>query len=151
MYLNIVLPDNLGTELMLNVSHIPCFCKKGGGKFELSFLHPLPEATGLIHDWDAAKIDQRAPAGAGGIYTHYGFGTVTLEKIDKENYKIIDLSIFKTTYPGWFPIIKDGDWAEPVAANTPEEMAEIERLDSLYPPVKLSKKQRRRLPPESTD
>ncbi|WP_148289021.1 hypothetical protein [Herbaspirillum sp. B65] len=151
MYLNIILPENLGTKLMLELRHIPCFCKKGGGKFELSFLDPLPEATGLIHGWDSDKVDQRAPAGAGGIYTHYGFATVTLKKIDREKYKIIDLSLFKTSYPGWFPIFKDGDWAEPVSVNTPEEMAEIERLDALYPPVKLTKKMRRRLPPDSVE
>ena len=151
MYLNIILPENLYTKSMLELAHIPCFCKKGGGKLELSFLHPLPEATGLVCDWESEKIDERAPAGAGGIYTHFGFATVTLKKIDKENYTIVDLSFFETCYPGWFPIVKDGEWAEPVSINTPEEMAEIKRLDALYPPVEMSKKQRRRLPRGSID
>jgi len=151
MYLTILLPDNLNTESMLRQPNIPCFCKKGGGKLELSFHHPLPEATGFIHDWDSEKIDQRAPAGGGGAYTHYGFAMVTLRRIDKDNYNILDLSFFETNYPGWFPIIRDGEWAEPVSFHTPEELAEIARVEALYPPVKLSKKQRRRLPRDSTD
>lgn len=151
MYLNIVLPQNLGTQLMLDRPHIPCFCKIGGSKFELSFHDPLPEATGLIYEWDIKKVDQRVPAGAGGAYTHYCFATVSLKRTDRNQYKIIDLTFFKTSYPGWFPIIQDGEWAEPVSLHTPEEQAEIARIDTLYPPVKLSKKQMRRLPRGSTD
>ena len=117
----------------------------------MSFLHPLPEATGLIQDWDSDKIDQRAPAGGGGTYTHFGFATVTLRQVDKENYKIFDLSLFETTYPGWFPIMKDGKWVDPISRNTPEELAEIERIDALYLPVKMTKNQRRRLPRGSTE
>lgn len=144
MFLHIEIPRNLRSEGMLGQKNIPCFCRIGGGKgFDLLFQQPLPEATGRVEGWDCALIDERAPAGAGGQYTHYCFGVVTLERVDVNVYRIIDLSFFQEIYPGWFPIITGGEWSTPVPRKTPEEIAEMEEFDASFKPRKLNKKQKK--------
>lgn len=76
MYIRINFPANLRTEMMLALPHIPCFCKVKGSIFEISFSDPLPTGCGVVHEWSIEKIDERAPAGAGGEFSHFCFGTV---------------------------------------------------------------------------
>lgn len=133
MLLHIELPNNLAAQSLLAQKHIPCLCRIGGGPlFELLFQDPLPIALGHMEDWSNEMIDARAPAGAGGKYTHYCFGTVTLERIETHLYRVIDLSFFERLHPGWFPIVKDGEWCEPVPRHTPQELAEIEALEQCF-------------------
>jgi hypothetical protein len=144
MFLHIELPDNLRVQGMLGQRNIPCLCRIGGGKgFELAFQHPLSETTGRMEGADRDLIDERAPAAGGGEYTHYCFATVTLERTDRHCYRVIDLSFFYEFYPGWFPIVKDGQWSDPVPRHTPEELAEIEEMETAFRARKLSKKQRK--------
>ncbi len=145
MYLVIRLPGSLRAESLLKLSHVPCLCKIKGGVFELCFLDPLPEAVGIVHDWDTEKINERALAGGGGAYLYYCFGTVTIRREENDIYKIVDLSFFQASYPGWFPIIENEVWSHPVCRYTKEELDEIEKIDAMLPPSKLSKKKRRLL------
>jgi hypothetical protein len=144
MFLHIELPKNLRVEGMLGQKNIPCLCRIGGGKgFELAFQNPLPEAIGRVEGWDCALIDERAPAGAGGQYTHYCFGVVTLKRVEANLYSIVDLSFFQEAYPGWFPIVTDGAWSTPAPQKTPEELAEMEAFDASFRTSKLNKKQKK--------
>lgn len=151
MYIRINFPDDLRTEMMLELNHIPCFCKVKGASFELSFAEPLPTGSGIVYEWSIEKIDERAPAGAGGEFVHFCFGTVTLEPIAENTFQIVDLSFFKTSFPGWFPIVVAKEWADPVRRHTAEELAEIEKDEVQFSQMKLPKKLRRRSTPDSID
>lgn len=50
--------------------------------------------------------------GAGGEYTHYSQGLITLEMIGERTYRIVDLEMFYTRF-GWCAVIRDGEYAEP--------------------------------------
>lgn len=111
MILHITLPKNLISEGMLRQKNIPCLCKVGKA-FEIELLAPLPEATGVVQDWDWKLLAERSIAGVGGIYTHYRFGIVTLEPVQDDAYRIIDLAFFDTCF-GWCPILEQGEYAPP--------------------------------------
>ncbi len=121
MLLKIQLPDNLVTQGLLEQKNIPCFCRVRGSSFELLFQHPLPEATGDVEGWTQKVIDDRAPAAAGGEYTHYCFGMVTLKKAGENVFDIVDLSFFNRTI-GWCSIRESGELCEVRQWNTPEEL-----------------------------
>ena len=111
MKLNIEFPRNMITEELLNQKNIPCFCKVSGD-FQISFQEPLPEVAGKVSEWDRIKLEERALAGAGGEYTHYTNGMITLKEIGLTQYQIIDLSFFCRSY-GWCTIIENGIYATP--------------------------------------
>ena len=140
MQLKIKLADNLIVQGLLEQKNIPCFCQIKGCLFELLFQAPLPQATGSIEGWTHKEIDIRAPAGAGGQYTHYCFGMVTLKKVGENIFDILDLSFFKNSL-GWFPILEGGKLCEPRLQNSQEELDELE---SMFPPKRLNKKRRSR-------
>lgn len=125
MLLKIQLPDNLVVQSLLEQNNIPCFCRIRGSSFELLFQDPLPQATGNVDGWTHKIIDDRAPAGAGGEYTHYCFGMVTLKQSGEHVFDIMDLSFFKSTI-GWCPIMVGGELCEVREWNTPEEELEFE-------------------------
>jgi hypothetical protein len=137
--------------MMLALPHIPCFCKVKGSIFEISFSDPLPTGCGVVHEWSIEKIDERAPAGAGGEFSHFCFGTVTLEPTVEDTFQIVDLSFFKTSFPGWFPIVAAKEWATPVCRHTLEELAEIEKDEVQFSHLKLPKKLRRKSAPDNSD
>jgi hypothetical protein len=109
--LHISFPDNLTTEIMLNLKNIPCICRIGA-EFEILFEDPLQVAHGIVTNWDRDKIDERAPAGTGGEYTHYCFGTVSLTKSGADTYDVADLAFFNIAV-GWCRILKDGTYQPP--------------------------------------
>ncbi len=111
MKLNIKFPNNLITDNLLKQKRIPCFCKISG-EFEISFSETVPESSGIVSDWDRKELELRAVAGAGGQYTHYAHGLITLEKAETDTYKIIDLEMFYTNF-GWCPILRNGEYAPP--------------------------------------
>lgn len=81
-------------------------------KFELVFSVVEPVSIGVVERWDRDCFEKRALAGAGGEYTHYRPGIVTLNKVVNGVYKIIDLSIFYNDF-GWCPILLNEDYAQP--------------------------------------
>ena len=112
MKLNIEFPRNMITEELLKQKNIPCFCKVSAD-FEISFQEPLPKVVGKVSEWDRHELEERALAGAGGKYTHYTNGMITLKEIDLNQYQILDLSFFCRSH-GWCPIIENGIYATPI-------------------------------------
>ncbi|WP_432219469.1 hypothetical protein ACREYJ_12340 [Pseudomonas kribbensis] len=111
MKLNIDFPENMITDALLEHARIPCLCKVSSA-FEISFSDTVPESSGVVSDWDRSELDLRAPAGAGGQYTHYSNGLITLEKVAKGIYRIVDLEMFNRCV-GWCAVLKDGEYAPP--------------------------------------
>jgi len=111
MNLNIQIPKNLVTEELLRQKNIPCFCRVSRD-FEISLQDPFPDVTGKVSDWDRRELEKRAMAGAGGKYTHYTNGLITIKEIDANQYHIIDLSLFCCS-SGWCPIVENGVYATP--------------------------------------
>ena len=108
MLLKVQFPDNLVVKNLLEQKNIPCFCRIRGLSFQLLFQNPLPIAVGDVDDWTSKEIDDRSPAGAGGEYTHYCFGMVTLEQVGAHIFNIVDLSFFGGNN-GWCPIVEGGE------------------------------------------
>jgi hypothetical protein len=117
MLLHAKFPDDFATLEMLKLSDIPCICKIGKGGFRVDFLDPLPVVEGEVVGFDIRKINQRAPAGGGGEYLHYSVALITLRPAGDSIFSIESLSFFKRLSPGWFPILKNGEWA-PVLGNS---------------------------------
>ncbi|WCM88098.1 hypothetical protein [Acidovorax sp. NCPPB 3576] len=135
MILNIVFPDNLIVEQLLALEGIPCLCKvKGGVSFEIEFVHPLPLASGFVENWNSRDIDRRSSAGAGGVYTHYCFGKITLKKIDEKKYEIINLDFFNRSL-GWLGILANSELCEEYKSDEPDWLKELEKT-----PLKNKKK-----------
>ena len=111
MKLNINFPDNLITDELLRQERIPCMCKISK-EFEISFSDTIPESSGIVSEWDRKELELRAVASAGGKYTHYAFGLITLKEIGLGVYKIIDLEMFYRNF-GWCVILKGGEYAPP--------------------------------------
>lgn len=138
MLLKIQLPDNLVVQGLIEQKNIPCFCRVRGTSFEILFQDPLPQALGNVEGWTQKMIDDRAPAGAGGNYTHYCFGMVSLKKAAEDVFEIMDLSFFESTN-GWCPIMKGGELCEAMQWNTPEEL----EFEASFKNKKLNKKQQK--------
>ncbi|WP_339493071.1 hypothetical protein [Pseudomonas sp. EA_15y_Pfl2_R67] len=111
MKLNIDFPKNMITDELLRQERIPCFCKVSK-KFEISFSDTVPESSGVVSGWDRRELELRAVAGAGGRYTHFANGLITLQKVDEGVYKILDLEIFYRSY-GWCAVLRGGEYAPP--------------------------------------
>lgn len=111
LQLRISLPVNLAAADMVRQKNIPCLCRVAK-EFEIEFLDPLPEATGVVFRWDRRMLEERAVAGAGGPYSHYAFGLVTLDQLEPDIYWIVDLAFFNRIF-GWCPILENGAYAPP--------------------------------------
>ncbi|UJR63912.1 hypothetical protein [Dickeya zeae] len=111
MLLKVFFPDNLLTGSLIEQNDIPCMIKVSE-KFELVFSVVEPVSIGVVERWDRDCFEKRTLARAGGEYTHYEPGLVTLNKVGDDIYKISDLSIFYNDF-GWCPILINGDYAEP--------------------------------------
>ncbi len=111
MILNIEFPNNLITGSLIEQGNIPCTIQISD-KFEIIFSTVFPTTIGVVSEWDRELLDERAIAKGGGAYTHNEPGLITLERINKNIYKINELSIFYNDF-GWCSIIKDGEYATP--------------------------------------
>ena len=111
MRLHVNLPKYLTSRALVLQKSIPCTCRICS-VFELSLLEPLLKVHGTVEGWDSKEIAQRAPAGAGGKYTHCHAGLVTLLEIDQNLFEIRSLSMFYDAY-GWLPIVEDGEYVAP--------------------------------------
>ncbi len=118
MEIELSIVKNLVTSSLLEQRDIPCICRIAR-EFEIDFVSPLPEAHGVVGNWDLTKINERAPAGAGGKYIHYCFGKLSLARTEGDKYQIIELSFFNRAV-GWCPIIIDGEYG-PVGSFWDEE------------------------------
>ncbi|WP_095120370.1 hypothetical protein [Pseudomonas sp. Irchel s3f10] len=109
MKLNIHFPDNLISDDLLRQQRIPCLCKVST-QFEISFSDTVPESSGIVSGWSRDELERRAVAGAGGQYTHYANGLITLSKISEGLYQIVDLEMFYRSF-GWCAVFRDGQYA----------------------------------------
>jgi hypothetical protein len=108
MRLKIQLPNNLIVKELVKQKNIPCLLRVAS-EFEVVFQDPLPGVIGTIEGWDRQALEGRAEAGAGGQYTHYAFGMISIENIGQNEYQIIDLSMFFEVH-GWCPILMGGEY-----------------------------------------
>lgn len=112
MNLKIEFAENLVSLSLIRQKNIPCLCRVSGSLFEVVFQSPLQDVVGVVDGWDRKLLEERAVVGAGGSFTHYKHGMVTLSEIQMGLYKIIDLSFFYSDY-GWCPILIGGVYAPP--------------------------------------
>ncbi|ELY3761622.1 hypothetical protein SMX63_003744 [Cronobacter universalis] len=112
MILEINFPENLITGKLSEQKNIPCVIQVSD-KFRVLFSTAVPCTEGIMHEWDRKLLEDRAPARAGGIYTHNEPALITLNKKTEDSYKVIELHIFYNDF-GWCPIIINGDYAVPV-------------------------------------
>lgn len=117
MRLKIEIPNNLTNSRLLQQVDIPCVCYIGKS-FEIHLESPLSPTTGVIDDWDRKALEERAPAGAGGLWTHCRHGRMTLRSASEGVYEIMNLDMFYEGH-GWLPIIAAGTYA--VAAEIWDE------------------------------
>ncbi|WP_448093796.1 hypothetical protein [Pseudomonas lini] len=93
MKLNINFPKSIVADDLLKQERIPCFCKVSK-EFEILFSDTVRESSGVVSGWDRTELEIRTVAGAGGRYTHFANGLITLQKIDEGVYKILILEMF---------------------------------------------------------
>jgi hypothetical protein len=109
--LHINIPDNLVNRQLLAQKDIPSVCLIGT-TFEVHLQAPLTKAVGTVQDWDRQSIEDRAPAVAGGNWTHHRNSLITLRAVSAGVYEILDLAVFYEAH-GWLKILADGAYAPP--------------------------------------
>lgn len=139
--LRIALPDSIGIQDALRQKNMPCFCRIKGSVFQMVFQEPLFDSEGTVEEWVQEVIDRRAPAGAGGEYTHHCYGMVSLKNLEENFFEITDLSFFKNPF-GWCQILMDGNLTQEKIWNSPQELEDIEKMEETLRNKKLSKKQK---------
>ena len=112
MKLIINFAKDLLSQSLVQQKNIPCLCKIGIN-FEVHFPCLQYEKFGLVEDWDRKELEWRAPAGAGGAWTHHRCCLISLEPVSDGVYKIEDLSMFYEDM-GWLPVLKNSIYVTPV-------------------------------------
>ncbi len=110
--------DNLYTEMILEADRMPCLCKISR-IFEIEFLVANPQVIGVVEDWNHRDIDMRVPAGAGGKYTHYSYGLISISKKETDRYIIENLSIFVLGM-GWIEVIESREYTNIIEVEEPD-------------------------------
>ncbi|WP_423600971.1 hypothetical protein [Roseateles sp. MS654] len=129
LILTIDVPADFRYQNLLTYEGVPCICLVNTDGFRMSFVEPLPPMSGWVQGWQLAQLELRAPVPVGGGIFYRCNGQVSVQPLDSGRFRILSLSFFIQAYPGWFPILVDGTWCEPVCRHTAEElklMAEIE-------------------------
>lgn len=111
MKLKIDFPKNMITDNLLRQERIPCLCKIARD-FEICFSDTVPNSSGVVLEWDRGELELRAPAGAGGKYTHYSNGLITLGLNNDDFYEIVDLDMFYDNL-GWCAVVRNREYAPP--------------------------------------
>ncbi|WP_431263015.1 hypothetical protein ACQ859_23525 [Roseateles chitinivorans] len=127
--LEMIFPDDLLHQSFIGLPNIPCVCRLDASGFEIRIIEPLPCLTGVLKGWERSKLELRAPMSTGGAVSYNCHGQISIELTAPGVFNVKDFSLFIRAFPGWFPIVRAGTWAEPVCMNTPEELqllAEIE-------------------------
>ncbi|GAA6143712.1 hypothetical protein [Hydrogenophaga sp. 5NK40-0174] len=118
--LNIAFPDNLICEGMVRQVDIPSLAKVSGSKtFTLEFPLLFPGIIGQVTGWTPELVADRAPAGAGGEFTHVKDSLVSLRKVDSTSYRIIALKFFYASH-GWLNLVEGGTWSSVFDPTPPE-------------------------------
>lgn len=87
---------------------------------EIKFQNIFPnEIVGKVNGLEHRLLDERSPAGVGGIYTHYAPALIVLSK-QNNTYHILFLSLFDYQY-GWCDVIENGEYATPRNFSSDEE------------------------------
>jgi len=113
MILNIEFERNFFTESIVKNKFIPCVCRIKGLIFTVEFSRPLMAAIGSIQDFNLQDICDRYSAAAGGEYTHYCFGEISLNYLFDDSFEIIDLKFFDEIY-GWINIVENSVLADKI-------------------------------------
>lgn len=109
--LNLNLPDNIYSEMMLECRNIPCLVRINN-IFNIDFFETEPNVTGQVLEWSWYDLNQRVPAGTGEEYLYYKRSLITLDRIDEKNFNIVELSMFVNGV-GWCSVIENGEYANP--------------------------------------
>lgn len=104
-------PDNLVTERLVQLKNIPCVVTVGKD-FEIIFQEPLACVKGIVYGWNIQALDDRSPALVGGKHPHFCHALITLERVTKCEFKVVDLAFF-TAVSGWCPIMENGKLTPP--------------------------------------
>lgn len=113
MELVIDFPDVLIVEDLLIQKNIPCTVRVPKN-FEIVFPKHLgfwDDVIGIILDISVTKIEERVPPSAGGEYSYYRDGLISIKHIRSNVYHVEDLAMFDASL-GWCQIIRDGEYAE---------------------------------------
>lgn len=111
--MNIILSPrkDLTAQAMLKQQDIPCISRVSRD-FEIVFESPSPTMVGVVTEWDSKLLSARAPAGAGGRYTHYRPSLICLHELEDGLFKIVSLKMFYESF-GWLQIIHNGEYSTP--------------------------------------
>lgn len=129
-FMKMLIPDNLIYEGIENLKNIPCDCDVDSQRFLIRLSGPFQELTGEVFGWNKKDLQERAPSPVGGKIMFRCNAMISFEAMEGDKYKITDLSFFIPSFPGWFPIISGGQWAEPVCRHTTEELKMIAEFEA---------------------
>lgn len=68
--LDLKLPNNLHSEMMLECENIPCLVRINS-IFNIDFFETVPHISGQVLEWSWSELNKRVPAGSGGEYMYY--------------------------------------------------------------------------------
>ncbi|WP_169806117.1 hypothetical protein [Roseateles chitosanitabidus] len=136
-------PGSLLHHGLFKCEDIPCVCRVDESGFSVSVVAPLPQMKGPVEGWDRKQLELRAPAMGGSHVTFNCPGLISVKHLDGDRYQIRKLSFFVIGYPGWFPIVENEVWAEPVCQNTPEE---LEFLADIEAEIEMRRTKKKRWP-----
>lgn len=102
-------PDYLDAQEMLTKDNTPCFIK-AGYQTEIILDYGRRNLHGKLSGWSEINVCSLCPAGAGGEYIYYNHAMITINKINQNEYDVINLKMFDA-YIGWCNIIIDGEYA----------------------------------------
>lgn len=97
------------------VIDIPCLCKVKDNIFTIVFVtvhdSDFNNIQGDLDEWSLKALNDRFPSRAGGDYTYYEPGLISIEAINQNIYKVLSLKLFSNE-TGWLPFIEKGEYAD---------------------------------------
>ncbi|HGM9953492.1 TPA: hypothetical protein ACKRFF_004362, partial [Providencia stuartii] len=90
---------------------IPCHIQISN-KFEIIFEIESTRIIGEVSEYNRALFEQRVIARAGGNYIYNEPSLITLSRVSKGVYRVVDLFVFYSDF-GWCSVIENGDYMEP--------------------------------------
>ncbi|EOR07413.1 hypothetical protein MMP65_08595 [Acinetobacter sp. ANC 3926] len=109
--LNLDLPNNIYSEMILDCENIPCLVRISD-TFMIDFFETVPNVSGQVLEWSWHDLNHRVPAGTGGEYLYYKRSLITLNQIAEKKFAIVALSMFVNGV-GWCSVIENGEYANP--------------------------------------
>lgn len=71
------------------------------------------ELFGEVSEYNRALFEQRVIARAGGNYIYNEPSLITLSRVSKGVYRVVNLFVFYSDF-GWCSVIENGDYMEPL-------------------------------------